>query len=535
MKVPLFGGLSGRKPPDASASQFRIEQLPVQFTGTVLAEYDVGLDHIYIVDENGSGKYIISEPSLTEDERRTYSFIMNDLYSSLPGSMEMEADPVQYIEKHIWEVSERLGIVDQVKEAYPKFKYFITRETTGYRQIDALISDPDVEEVSCVGPGKPVQVIQREFTKYDWLETNVVFGTEEALRNFVQKLAMKAGKNVTIAIPFTDAIMKEGHRVAVTVAGEVTLPGSTFAIRKFPKDPYSIASILKFGSMSPLMAAYYWLLIEYRRFTLVIGPMSSGKTSMINALATMIAPNMKIATIEDTPELNLAHSHWQRFKTRKTYSITESRFDVDLNDLTILSLRYRPDYIIVGEVRGAEISALVQAASLGHGCISSFHGDSPEAALVRMTTPPMNVQLGGQLLISSFLMMNRVRAADGSVKRRALVSKETVPDGDRLRLAEIFGWDAGRDTFLPDDPDEVVRRSRQLKSIMGLTGWDEARLSEELRKREKLLGGLVRDEKLGYRDVAEELTKFYHARYGLGAVAQPGLTEGEGMKHVPAG
>jgi hypothetical protein len=149
-----------------------------------------------------------------------------------------------------------------------------------------------------------------------------------------------------------------------------------------------------------------------------------------------------------------------------------------------------------------------------------------------MTTPPMNVQLGGQLLISSFLMMNRVRGADGSVKRRALVSKETVPDGDRLRLAEIFSWDAGRDAFLPDDPDEVVRRSRQLKSIMGLTGWDEARLADELRSRAKLLGGLVREEKLDYRDVAEELTKFYHARYGLGAVATG--PEGE-MKHVPAG
>jgi len=103
----------------------------------------------------------------------------------------------------------------------------------------------------------------------------------------------------------------------------------------------------------------------------------------------LISPTLKLATIEDTPELKLPHPSWQRFKARHTYSITEARYDIDLQDLVKLSLRYRPDYV-VGEVRGEEIRALIQGAALGHGC--TLHAESPEAALVRMRSPPMDVQ-----------------------------------------------------------------------------------------------------------------------------------------------
>jgi len=212
------------------------------------------------------------------------------------------------------------------------------------------MNDPYVEEISCEGYDKPVAVIHRKYTEYDWLDTNIKFGSEDVLRSFVQSLAQRCGKSVTVAVPFTDAMTKERHCIAVTFSGEVSLPGSSFDIRRFPEEPFTIGHIVKFGTMSPLMAAYYWLLVENKGFVMIIGPMGSGKTSMINSLATIISPTMKICTIEDTPELRLPHVHWEHLKARHTYSIPETKFDVSLMVLTKLSMRFRPDYIVVGEV-----------------------------------------------------------------------------------------------------------------------------------------------------------------------------------------
>lgn len=512
--------LFGRKKPSqtpqvAEEAEFVVEELPRQIEGEVVDEYDVGKAHVVIADDNGKGKYIVVEPELTDIDRTTYSIVMENLYYSL-GGVEYVDDPAQYIRTFMERAAQELALTEELKASRERIEYYLLRDFNGYGVIDVLVRDPEVEEISCEGFGKPVAVIQRKHTEYDWLDTNIVFESEEDLSRFVQKLAHKAGKNVTTATPFADAIMKEGHRLAVTFSNEVTLPGSTFDIRKFPSEPLSIAHLLKYNTMSPLMAAYYWVLVENKAFILVIGPMSSGKTTGINALASMISPNMKICTIEDTPELVLPHTHWERMKSRQAYSITESKFDIDLHALTKLSLRYRPDYIIVGEARGEEISALVQAAAVGHGCISSLHGDSPEAALVRMSSPPMNVQVGGQMLIWNLLLMNRVRDEHGKIIRRAISSTEVTSFEDKIKLVEIFTWDAKTDTFSPNNAREVVKKSRRLKSVMRLLGWDEDTMVAELERRAAFLEGLVKEEKLKYSEVSKELTRFYtETRLGM--------------------
>ena len=235
-------------------------------------------------------------------------------------------------------------------------------------------------------------------------------------------------------------------------------------------------------------------------------------TTTANCILTMIDPNLKIATIEDTPELRIPHKSWQRFKSRMSYSITESKFDVDLMDLVKLSLRYRPDYIVVGEVRGEEIRALIQAAALGHGCLCTFHSESPEAALVRMRSPPMNVGEGGLMLIWCFVQLTRTKDEHGKVVRRVLEVVEVVPGEDRLELKRVFTWDARTDAFEPADAGEVVRRSRRLKTVMRLTGWTEEELAEELGKRAEYLKKIVDENKLSYPEFSEAIRRFYVMR-----------------------
>jgi len=490
---------------------FRLMPLIAVVRGNVIDKYNVGQASVLIVDEGGRGRYIISEPEMSEEEQSIYSLLMEYLYYSLKPAVAVD-DPGRYVEKYIWDAAGDLGIVDAVSRSFQKYKYYISRDAFGYGLINVPMNDPYVEEISCEGYDKPVAVIHRKYTEYDWLDTNIKFGSEDVLRSFVQRLAQRCGKSVTVAVPFTDAMTKEGHRIAVTFSGEVSLPGSSFDIRRFPEEPFTIGHIVKFGTMSPLMAAYYWLLVENKGFVMIIGPMGSGKTSMINSLVTMISPTMKICTIEDTPELRLPHVHWERLKARHTYSITETKFDVSLMDLTKLSMRFRPDYIIVGEVRGEEIRALVQAAATGHGCITSFHAESPEAAIVRMQSPPMDVALGGIMLVWNFLLMNRVRREDGRIVRRALVSKELVPSVNEIRLSTVFEWDARTDTFMPDEPYEVVRKSYRLKEISRLTGWSEDDIAGELEERSAFIKKAVEDGKIAFSEFSAVIGEFYSKR-----------------------
>jgi len=473
-----------------------------------LKKYRIDQAVVHIVENEGKGYYIIGEPRISPEEMQVYSLLMENLYFSLKPIAKID-DPMKYLETFIWETAEEIGIVEQVKKSFKKIRYYIARDAFGYGPINVPMTDPDIEEISCTGYNSPVTVIHRLFTEYDWLETNIQFPSEDALGNFVQRMAQRVGKSVTTAVPFTDAMSHEGHRLAMTFAAEVTLPGSSFAIRKFPENPLSMAHLLKFGTLNSLMAAYLWLLTEFKGFIMVLGAMGTGKTTCANTILTMIDPNLKIATIEDTPELKIPHPSWQRFKSRQSYSITESKFDIDLMDLVKLSLRYRPDYIVVGEVRGEEIRALIQAAALGHGCVTTFHAESPEAALVRMRSPPMNVNEGGLMLISCFVMLVRVKIEAGKVARKVLEIVEVEPKEGRLELRRIFTWDSHADKFSPEDPLEVVKKSHRLKAVMRLTGWTAEDVAEELKRRAEYLDRMVEEGKLSYSEFSEAIRRYF--------------------------
>lgn len=496
------------KPSLETLSRFRVEPLAAVVTGEILDQYVVDQAAVYIIDQDGVGRYVIVEPNLSEDEKHLYSLLMESLNFSLKPVTHID-DPLRYVESYIWEAAEDIGVTEQVEQSYSKYKYFIAKEVAGYGIIDALMNDKDVEEISCEGFNTPVAVIHRRFTNFELLDTNIRFRSEDELRSFVQRLAQKTGKSATTAVPYSDSMSREGHRVAVTYSDEISLPGSTFSIRKFPMEPFSIAHLIKFKTITPLMAAYHWMLVENRGFTLVIGPFGSGKTTILNTFSTMIKPNVKVGSVEDTPELKIPHAHWLHLYTRQSYSITGPTYDIDMMSLVKISMHHRPEYFIVGEVRGEEVRALIQAAGMGHGCLSSLHAESPEAALIRMSSPPMNVSLGGQMLIWNLLMMNRVRARRGDMVRRAVTSTELTPKEGALELKRIFEWLPSEDEFTPEDPETVVKKSTRLKHAMAMRGVSEEETITELTARAGFLSNLVEDGKLTYPEVVEAIRRYY--------------------------
>ncbi|QLH07293.1 type II/IV secretion system ATPase subunit [Nitrosopumilus ureiphilus] len=477
----------------------------------IFANYNVGLCRVYIgKDKKGKMHYLIDEPQIDNVGKAIYTKIMKFLYISLPSEIGNDLSTRIYLKKKIIEIAKKMKLEKHIIPILDTLLYYVMRDAFGYGIIDVLMKDDNLEDILEENFDSPVGIIHKKFGEYSILDTNISFGSIEATNSFVQKLVQRTGKSMTAAVPYIDSMTKEGHRIAATFGKEVSLPGPNFTIRKFGKKPLTITKLLQMGTLNPLMAAYVWTLLDSKAFVLIIGSTAAGKTTTIGALTSLINPQMKITTIEDTPELRMGHVHWQRLITRKGSSILSDKYEVAMNELVRLSLRSRPDYIVVGEVRGEEISSLIQAVATGHGGLTSFHASDASATLVRMKSPPMNVHLSGQMLISSIVQQNRLVTPDGKIVRRVTEITEIVPRDDKIELKKVMGWDASEMQFFPEGVEELVKNSERLREVSMINGWTKEDLTNQLITRMCFLMRMVQNNITEFSKVSEELEKFYY-------------------------
>ncbi|MDM7274664.1 MAG: ATPase, T2SS/T4P/T4SS family [Thermoprotei archaeon] len=330
--------------------------------------------YAYILERRGSRSrlYYVAEVSMSDDERGVYEKLVKVLEWELKPYEERSGGSVvdfKSVSERFIEQARRIVKVYSVRLApslkgdidWSKVLYHLLKNTIGYGPLDPLMRDPYIEDISCDGVRRPVYVWHQ---RYESIPTNIVFETEDELDSTVLKLTHKAGKHVSSAFPIVDAILPEGHRFAATFRKEVSVGGSTFTIRKFREKPLSIVDLITQNTLNSTLAAYLWIAMEHRMPGIVMGVTGAGKTSMLNALATLLKPSLKVVTIEDTPELRLTLENWVQLVSRPSYSVTGSKVgEVSLYDLVKVSLRYRPDVIIVGEVRGEEAYVLFQAVA----------------------------------------------------------------------------------------------------------------------------------------------------------------------------
>jgi len=479
-------------------------------TGRILEQYDIDQARVVIADENGKGRYIVAEPTLTPQEKSIYRVVMENVFYGMgPRIAPGETFSPKYIEGAVWDAARDLGLLDEVRTRSKKFMYYVSKDSIGYGKIHVPMMDPNIEEISISSYQHPVVVIHKKYAQYGWLETNITFDTEEELRAFSQRLAQRTGKSLTTAMPAVDSFTRDGDRIALTFGDEITFPGTSFCIRKFPAVPYSLPALVANGTMSPQVAAYLWTVMEFKGFPIVLGPMGSGKTTALSAMMTAIPPNQKIVTIEDVLELKTLHTNWTRFHTRTGYSLTETRYDIKPFDLVKLSMRYRPDHIIVGEIRGEEVQALIHSSSLGHGGACTMHAYSPEAALVRLRTPPMEVSEGGLMMIWCFVQLARVQLLSGAWVRRVTRVDEVDSEDGKIVLRTVFRWDARTDTYSDIPPEKLVKISRRLREAALARGWTERELAANLRNKIKCIEHLIKEKRLGQEDFWNEIKRFY--------------------------
>ena len=326
-------------------------------------------------------------------------------------------------------------------EVPDKYKGLVRRQFYSYGLLDPFFLDDNIVDVHIVyryDTGTRIQVVHRRHGRLN--VPNIELSLDE-LREIVLRMATSSGRVVSEAKPLHSFIEPvHDARVTVIYYSDITLRRMlSIDIRKQPKKPWTILKLIDLGTLTPEEAAFLWLVMKYRIPILVIGELMSGKTTLINALINLVPPGSRVLTVEDTPELKVYVDAWHRVTTRESDILPITIFDI-----LKTAMRISADYIVVGEIRGEEARQWAQAILLGHGGITSFHAQSPEAAIVRLRSPPIEVNPQALDQINVVVKMIPLRTRGAELVRRSEVY--IYEDG---RFTRLFGYDADRDTIEP--------------------------------------------------------------------------------------
>jgi len=446
--------------------------------------------------------YYVVEPPIDESDKHLMEEIKEYIQEKIDINFTQlnRTETIKYITSLVEKAFYYLKVSDK-NQKRDVYKYYVLRDFIGLSKIEPLFQDKQIEDISCDGVNIPIYVYHRN-PQLGSVKTNIMFTSQDELDYFVNKLAERCGKNLSVAKPLLDGSLPNGSRVQATLGSDIARRGSNFTIRMFTDKPLTPVDLIKYGTCDLKMMAYYWYLVENGLSLLVSGGTASGKTTLLNVLSLFIKPQMKIVSIEDTAELRIPHAHWVP-EVARTPIAEEGK--VDLFELLRESLRQRPDYIIVGEVRGQEAYVLFQQMATGHAGLSTIHADNFPKLMDRLISPP--ISLPGSLIqnLDAIIFVKRVKQGRRYV-RKLFQSVEVIgydPAKDKPLVNEVFRWNAATDTFI------TIHESGLLKKISDTTGTPFEEVENDLKKRAAVLEWLVQQNVTDYKKVASVINLFY--------------------------
>lgn len=465
--------------------------------------------YVRIIYNEAKSEYVYEgiEPQLTGRERETMNYLKDTLKMTLGYDWEemSDKDRREYLEENLGAIIKSRGMrINPIAE--DKLRYYILRDFVGYGPIDLLIEDERVEDTSCDGIDIPLFIFHK---KYESIKTSVIFEDEDELNSFVILLGQRCGRQVSVSQPILDGTSIEGHRIQATYSKEVTTRGASFTIRRYKEKPFTPVDLLNFHSGSPEMVAYLWIAVEHGESMIIAGGTASGKTATLNSMMLFIPPTAKIVSIEDTREINLPHENWIPGVTRtgagEIGADGKAAGGVDMYDLVRAALRQRPNYIMVGEVRGKETYTMFQAMATGHTTYATMHADSVKSMVHRLENPPISCP---RILLSALnnVIIQKHARVGSSVVRRIIEMVEIVgfePETNELITNTVFEWDQATDSFLYKGHSFLYDKIQEMK---GLTS-DEMR--EEVERRIEIIQYMVKKNMTDFLELGSLVSSYY--------------------------
>ena len=478
--------------------------------------------HIYKTKDMQDAKYVAIEPMLTKAENEKHKQLLKTIIKKIPEKkMVIHDDELRDILK---ELIDEITVIDERAKDLPTGKikrirpnkndkikvtslqkrniqYYILKELVGGGPIECFMRDPYIEDIHLI-TGQEIHLTHKMF---GMIKTNVVVTHEEAPK-FIKILSEKMGSPVSEGRPIVDGVLPDGSRGNIIYSKAISIKGPSMTIRRFTETPISVTQLINWNTLSSGIAAYLWICLQYGRSFFLCGGTACGKTTTMNAIVPFVPPEKKIYTAESTPELQVPHTVWQRLLT-KTSGPKEGQ--VDLFDLLKAALRSRPDYIIPGEVRGAEGNIVFQAMQTGHPCMTTFHAGSVTKVIQRFTGDPINVPKTFMDNLD-FVLIQLAIERDNRLLRRCTSIDEIEGfnrEVDGIMARKAFEWRPETDThFFVANRNSFILEEKIAKNA-GYTNTEEIYIEYELRK--QILDRMVEEEIFDYYDVVECIWTYY--------------------------
>ena len=452
--------------------------------------------------------YYVVEPKASKQEQEDLDTIKTVLQRALNINREtLDETQEEFLKQAVDDILDSYRLKSR-KSNRAKIHYFIERDLIGYGKIDTMMRDPNIEDVSCDGPGVEIFVYHRRFES---LRTNVMWEDELELEQYIIRMAQRCGKHISIAEPLLDATLMDGSRIVMTLGREVSTKGSTFTIRRFRDEPFTPVDLLEFKTFSSMQIAFFWLAMQYGMSMLFVGGTASGKTTSLNACSLFLPWQHKIVSIEETRELNLPHPNWipgctrQGFGGEGSASGGKAAGEVDMYDLLRAALRERPEYIIVGEIRGAEAYVLFQAMATGHTTYSTFHADSIQSLVHRLENKPIEIPRVLIPALDGISIQIQTRVGGKRVRRnKAIVEIIGIdPHSHELLTNEAFRWDNTVDEYL------FTGKSYIFEKIMMKANLNRVEIMDETKRRQLVIEWCLKKGIRDYKDFARVVAEYY--------------------------
>lgn len=446
--------------------------------------------------ENADKLFSLHAGTMNPPVELTERFNMIDQY--LDKTIASSNAPLDYSKLDVYKTKSLQVYQNDVSS----LKYHFLRKRAGMGLLDPFLTDPHLEDISIVGAGN-MYVIHKMFGA---LKSPVFLSVDE-IDDLIISMSEQFGKTVSHAKPVIDAVLPEGSRINIVFGKDISRRGTNATIRRFASTPLSITQILPSKAMNSTEAAYLWMMMSEGMSVFINGETASGKTTTMMALTAFIPSNWKIVSIEDTPELTLPHSNWISETTRDTGNEHSS---VTMFDLLKAALRQRPNYIFVGEIRGAEANIAFGAMQTGHPVVSTFHAANMTALIQRITNPPMLIPKTNVENLNLAIFQAAVTGPDGKRVRRVLSINEVLgynPEANNVMFIPVFNWDPGTDTVKFRGKGSSALFISKILEKRGMSRKDEGLLYEELALRAKILDKMIEKKIFNFYDVFDSISR----------------------------